>query len=186
MNGKVERFFTMNGFKYISNISNSIISANYTFGLFLRKVYTSKGENKYTYSLKQTDYKKILYNLIYNKFSSIRDRPIYVLYKNNTEIGRTGYYNNGALPIETDKFKLKLVKTNDKRNHIIRVIEGENILAEIIKNKLRYGKKNIYDLFYDHWNYDKDLLILLTALCDVVFFPEWWMMKWSYMEYDLN
>lgn len=186
MKGKVERFFTRNGFKYKFDISHSIINTNYTLGLCLRKIYAINENGDCTYALKQTDYKRILYNIIYNKFSSVKDRPIYALYKNNIKIGHTGHYSNGVLPIETSEFKLKLVKIIDKRNHIIQVIDGENIIAKIIKNKLRYGKKNIYELVYDNWNYDKDLLMLITVLCDVVFFPEWRMLKWSYMEYDIN
>ena len=90
------------------------------------------------------------------------------------------------MPIKINEFDLKIIKINDKKNHIIRIVENDNIIAEIIKSRVRYGKKNIYSVIYNNWYYDKDLLLLLTALCDVVFFPEWTLLKWSAIEYDLN
>lgn len=84
MKGQVERFFTKKGFQYKSNIDKSTIIANYTFDCLLSKIYAFEGKYKrdnYTYVLKQIDYKKLPYNIIYNKISSVRDRPIYVLYR---------------------------------------------------------------------------------------------------------
>ncbi len=184
MKGKVERFITRKGFEYKSDITTSIIKANYTFGLRLRKIYTTGYKD--TYTLKQEDFKKIFFNIIYNKFNTVRDRPIYTLYKNNIKIGCTEYCKIDTIPIETAEFNLRLVETHDKKNHIIKVMKDENVIAEITKSRLRYGKKNIYDIYYDRWTYDKDFLILIVAFCDVVFFPEWRLLSWSYMEYDLN
>lgn len=182
---KVERFITRKGFEYKSDITTSVIKANYTFGLGLRKIYSIGYNNNCTYSLKQEDFKKIFSNVIYNKFTAVRDRPIYILYKNNIKIGGTEYCKNNTMAIKTAEFNLKLVKTNYKKNHIIKIMNDGNVVAEIEKNKLRYGKKNIYNISYDCWDYDKDFLALIVAFCDIVFFPEWCLLKWDYIEYDV-
>lgn len=182
---RIERFFTQKGYEYKSNANTTIIKANYTLGLRLRKIYAINENGDCTYILKQEDrIKKMLYNFIRFIYST-ETIPNYILYKNNIKIGNTEYFKSRTLPIKTTEFDLSLVKDMDKKNHIIRIMENNDIIAEIFKSRLRFGKKNIYNVFYNNWKYDKDFLMLLTALCDLVFFPEWRLLRWDAMEYDL-
>lgn len=186
MNERVERFITRSGYEYKSNTTSIKIKANYTLGLFLRKIYSINENGDYLYSLKQEDcIKKMLYNLVY-LFYRTTTIPVYILYKNNVKIGGTDYYKDDILPINTTEFNINLVFINSKKNYIIKFVEDDSVIAEITKNRIRYGKKNIYNIVCNNWGYDKELLLLLTALCDVVFFPEWPLFKWSAIEYDLN
>lgn len=183
---RVERFITKSGYEYKSDTTSIKIKANYTFGLFLRKIYLINENGDCLYSFKQEDFiKKLLYNLVY-LFYRNTTIPVYILYKNNVKIGGTGYYKDDILPIKTTEFNINLVLINSKKNYIIKLVEDDSVIAEITKSRLRYGKKNIYNVICNNWGYDKELLLLLTALCDVVFFPEWPLLKWSAIEYDLT
>lgn len=55
MNERVERFITRSGYEYKSNTTSIKIKANYTLGLFLRKIYSINENGDYLYSLKQED-----------------------------------------------------------------------------------------------------------------------------------
>lgn len=184
---KVERFFSLNGYEYKSSANTSIIKTNYTLGLLLRKLYVISENDLCTYVLKQESIlKKIFYNLFWLLYSPT-SKPIYVLYKDNVKIGRTEKFKNHTILFKIDGYKdFKLIYDSDKKNHIIKIVENELIISKIIKNRFRYGKKNIYNVIYDNWNYDKDLLLLIVAFCDVVFFPELPLFKYSAIEYDLK
>lgn len=184
MFGKVERFFSKKGYVFKTDINDTAISVNYTLGLLLRKICVvgCKSDN---YVLKQENIKeKIFYDLIRLLYRTTM-RPSYFLYNNNNLIGSTEVLNKDSIQINTKKFAIEIKLIKGKDNHIVRLVEDDEIVAEIKKDRIRYGKKNIYNLFYSNWKYSVDFLLLLVAFCDVTFFPEWPLLKWSFMEYDI-
>ena len=91
--------------------------------------------------------------------------------------------NNGiSIKINDEILKFNVV---ENKEHIINVTNKDIILFSIIKSRLRFGRKNIYKIKSMEWKYDIELLILLVAFCDVVFFPEWRLFSWGELEYDL-
>ena len=188
---------------YEADFSSFVAKANYTFGLTLRKICTDKN-----YVLKQENVlKKFLLNFLYLIYTPT-DVPKYILYEKDKKIGETlNDKNNGisikindeilkfnVFPIYIDKignwYKVKLEDIEkseelENKEHIINVTNKDIILFSIIKSRLRFGRKNIYKIKSMEWKYDIELLILLVAFCDVVFFPEWRLFSWGELEYDL-
>lgn len=180
---KVKRFLSRRGFEFKSDFTNNSVIANYTMGILLRKIYTK--DLKYVFKQEEI-FKKIFYNIIYLLPTSI---PKYILYKNSIKIGKTKFVRNSFFKkiienkIETN-FGIFLLQGHQEKNVYIIVIYVDNLpLVEIKKDNLRYGKKNIYNINIKNWEYDKDLLLLLVAYCDIIFFPEdvfqWNALEWS-------
>lgn len=187
MNIIIERFFSKKGFIYSINTTNSdyLACANYTIGFLLRKieVYNLK---EVIYTLKQENILlKVILNL-FRLFYRPTDIPEYNLYYKKKYIGKSEKYSNHKLNININNnlLTIKKIESSSKREHIIHIVNKGIVILIIKKNKLRYGKKNIYNVIYDNWIYDESLMILLIAFCDVVFFPEWF--RWSAVEYDIG
>lgn len=100
------------------------------------------------------------------------------------KIGETLNDKNNGISIKINDEILKFNVVENKE-HIINVTNKDIILFSIIKSRLRFGRKNIYKIKSMEWKYDIELLILLVAFCDVVFFPEWRLFSWGELEYDL-
>lgn len=183
---KVERFLTFKGFEYKSDITTTVIKANYTYGLTLRKIYAVDGNNLCIYTLKQEDIlKKLFYDIFWLLYRPTAI-PIYYLYKNNVRIGQNEDYKDSMVVFKIKGYDdFKLVYSFGKKNRKVEIVENNTVKAEIIRSRLRFWKKNIYTVIYDNWDHSNDLLLLLTAFCDIVFFPEWHLTSISAMEYDL-
>lgn len=187
MNIIIERFFSKKGFIYSINKINSnyVACANYTIGFLLRKIEVYN-LTEVIYTLKQENILlKVILNL-FRLFYRPTDIPKYNLYYNKESIGGSEKYNDHKLNININNnlLTIKKVESNSKKEHIIHIIDKDIVILIIKKDKLRYGKKNIYNVVYDNWIYDEALMILLIAFCDVVFFPEWF--RWSAIEYDIS
>lgn len=184
MNITVERFFSKKGYIYKLN-SDIMVSANYTMGLLMRKIFVCDSNSKeILYIFRQEN---VLLKLILNLFRIFyrpTDIPKYILYNNKMVIGSSEKYNNHKLVINIhgNLLEISIVKSNSK-NYIIYVTDKNKVILIIKKDKLRYGKKNIYKIVNDNWSYDEALMLLLVAFCDIVFFPE--RMMWSAIEYDI-
>lgn len=183
MSFKVERYFSKNGYKYSSN-SNYVAYANYTFGLLLRKIKVY-GPDGLLYTLRQENILlKAALNIV-RLFYRPEDVPEYILYYDKKCIGKTVKFRDSKLNININDtvLTLKTVKSDREKKHIIHIMNKDRVVLIIKKDRLRYGKKNVYDVVCDNWTYDEGLMLLLIAFCDVVFFPEWF--RWSAIEYDL-
>lgn len=194
MNITVERFFSKKGYIYKSN-SDIMVSANYTMGLLLSKICVFNSNSKeILYTFRQNDVllklllnvNKIFYNRTFysRTFYELTSTPKYILYNNGIVIGNSEEYNNHKLDINIhgNLLTISIVKS-DRKNNIIYVTEKNEDILIIKKDKLRYGKKNIYKIVNDNWSYDEALMLLLVAFCDIVFFPE--RMMWSAIEYNI-
>ncbi|MFR5772343.1 MAG: hypothetical protein ACLUE7_03095 [Lachnospirales bacterium] len=179
-NGLVERKITKKGYLYEADFSSFVAKANYTFGLTLRKICTDKN-----YVLKQEKcFEKIFAKfLIFNIYTNRCSLNIF-LYEKDKKIGETLNDKNNGISIKINDEILKFNVVENKE-HIINVTNKDIILFSIIKSRLRFGRKNIYKIKSMEWKYDIELLILLVAFCDVVFFPEWRLFSWGELEYDL-
>lgn len=187
MNFEFERFFSKTGFLYKSSTKNIVATANFTFGLFLRKVKVFDCDNNCLFIFKQENLLlKILLNII-RLFYRPTTVPKYILYNNRKQaIVYTKKWEKESFFINIYDIQLRFIIDNceEKDKHIVKVIYNNEVIVRIFKDKFRYGKKNKYCVSCENWKYDEGLLILIVALCDVIFFPE--RFRWSAIECDLN
>lgn len=187
MEFKIERFFSKKGFVYKDDTNNIIVNANYTLGLLLRKVFITDCSGNYIYVFKQENFfQKAMLNLVRFVYRPTTI-PVYILYNNNNKlIGYTEKWKENGLFINLYGSRMKVIKENLelKDYYILKIFCNDEIIVKITKKKVRYGKKNLYNVYCESWKYDKNLLALVVALCDVIFFPEWF--RWSAIEYDLR
>ncbi len=185
MNYKVERFFSKEGFVFKNSINKKIITANYTFGLLLRKIVLQNEMGENIYMLKQVNIAEKLLCLL--KFFSIpTSKPIFILFSDEHIIGSTGNLKENTLKINFSGSTIKILYTKEKQFHKIEIEEQEEVIAKILKSRIRYGRKNIYDVtVFEKCEYWENITFMITALCDVIFFPEQ-SLRIAAMEYDLN
>ena len=147
------------------------------------EVYNSKG---IIYVLRQEN---ILLKVFLNFFRLIyrpTDIPEYNLYHNGKCIGSSEKYSAHKLNINVNNnlLTIRRIKSNSRSENVIHITGENKVILVVKKDKLRYGKKNIYKVIDDNWIYDEALMVLLVAFCDVTFFPEWF--RWGAIEYDIN
>ncbi len=183
---KVERIITIKGFifKYKENIGELYVKTNFKFGFFLRKMFLFLN-NKIQYTFKQENFKQQLL-LFLIPGCSTESIPIFHLYERDKEIAQTSRFNNNKIKICFSDNVFIMQKIGEKNCFRIEIYnDTKTLIAVIKKNKLREGKKNIYDVFsYKKEILDYQLLLLLTAFSDFVFFPENNVFSWNILEYN--
>ena len=183
---KVERFITKKGFvfRYTNIKDNMFVKANFKLGFFLRKILLFYND-ELLYTFKQENLIQQLFLFLIPGFPT-ESIPNFHLYKHNKEIAQTANYKYDIITISFSNNLFTLQKTKEKNMLCIEIFDSTNILiAQIKKDKLREGKKNIYNVCsYKDDILDNRLLLLLTAFSDFVFFPETKIFSWNMLEYN--
>lgn len=157
--------FAKNGFKYyFEEISNIEVSANYTWNIFPRKVVMLSNER--TWTIKQ---KSILSKLLcapINFILPIRLFPKYTIYCDKEEAGVTNVAfasSESCFNIFDDKYIFKLCNDGE-----VKVYKNNIILACVHKNPITYNEESRYVVNCEN---NEELLALLTAFIDIIYFP---------------
>lgn len=80
-------------------------------------------------------------------------------------IGETEKFRDSKLNININDtvLTLKTVKSDRGKKHIIHIMNKDRVMLIIKKDRLRYGKKNVYDVVCDTWTYDEGLMLILNC-----------------------
>lgn len=182
----VERFITLKGFVFKANNIKAYAKANFKLGIFLRKIKLFS-DLKEEYILKQENLKQqILFSLL--PAFSTDCLPIFHMYHNDKEIAKTSRLNKNKIEIIFDSCTLYLEEIREDKFFGIELKDTNNkLLALIKKDKMRYGKKNIYEIInYCSDDISDEFILLLTAFSDVTFFAEDNILSWGLVEYRIK
>lgn len=179
---QIQRKMTIFGYSYsVSNMSY-VLQSNYTFGIIGRKIAMQNTFNHTEYLLRQTKpLLKLLALVPLFWIFPIRKYPPYVLYCNHTEIGGTKFQfcSPGiSLIVQDHKYGLFL-----QNNNIVLLFKDNKKIALIKKATKTILEQNTYKIETKiTQGQELDLIILLTVLVDVVFFPN--RLRIDYLRYE--
>lgn len=172
----IERQLTSTQYKYsIVNNSTHKGIANYTYGIFLRRLNVIDNGLIGRYSIRQTQWYLIFLRIL--PFVSMI--PPYYFYINNKKVGRTKIRFMSPkkyLQIGNDIYEFYL-----HGNNYISIMKNNMQIALIKKEFYSENERYEYKIDYNK-NIDIDFMLICCMFVDIIYFPN--RFKYDYMKYE--